>query len=667
MFLQDSRVFLFGVVILEILLCRNLRPTDLPLVISGNADMLMYLKMGAYLLHFPDTTVQSGTTVLWVQSRIDVFGTFNLLAFSAFIGKTGIENTPIPVASLAIGIAITAITRICRRFYGLTAFEAFSIAILVATSALIVYLLYNFFLAQLYFIALFLLALMVVLLFVKEDSGGNSYIRLSLFMMLPASCIIFVYHVWYFQFVAIFYALIAYSFLIKSGRLAVGKIAKASVIFILAASSCLAVAACLLPERFLIAARTVIYLARVPNAGWPFGFVNPQLMLGVPAAWDMHNPDGPVWTVWVPVVLMMLFVVLVVERFHRDGRLSLPVFTLPLLAFFVSLVLYLIVWLHYGFSYQQWKFATTLPLPLGFTLTASLVYALTANGGGERAIAARLVALCLVGGIGVNVYDVIHRWGKQAFHFSKNLTLARQAKPVEGGDLVYVNAPDYLERMTAAVFINAKLIAFSGVTYFGPGTNPAAKPQANVTEFYRIAVGCGFQTDADGPAQYGIRVTAWDKLGGTEKDLTVGTKVDFSKDVSKCLTLTGISGIESWGRWTDGSQASIKFQCQCDGGRHLAVKLEAGAFLYPKLRDAQRVTVRVNGAEPVEFRLTSMDPKPLLIPIPALPADKVIRMTIDLPDAVSPLAIGSADKRVLGLSLRSLQLIADPPRNDGKS
>src|ERR1019366_7233711 len=128
------------------------------------------------------------------------------------------------------------------------------------------------------------------------------------------------------------------------------------------------------------------------------------------------------------------------------------VFSLPLLAFFVSLVLYLIVWWHYGFSYQQWKFATTLTLPLGFTLTASVIYALTANAGKDRAIAAGFVMLCLLGGLGANAYYVVHSWGRNILHFSSNLKLARQAKPIDGGALVYVNGPDYSERMAAAVF-----------------------------------------------------------------------------------------------------------------------------------------------------------------------------------------------------------------------
>ena len=108
-----------------------------------------------------------------------------------------------------------------------------------------------------------------------------------------------------------------------------------------------------------------------------------------------------------------------------------------------------------------------------------------------------------------------------------------------------------------------------------------------------------------------------------------------------------------------GVKASISFRCQCDGARHLAVKLEAGAFLYPKLRDAQRVTVRDRRGRARGIPFDVDGSKPLLVPIPALPADKVVRMTIDLPDAVSPAAVGSTDERVLGLSLRSLEIIED--------
>ena len=663
LFFQDSCAFLSGVIILDIFLFRNLRSADIPWVIAGNNDLLMYLKMGAYLLHFPNTTVQAGTVNLWDFSQRDVFGDFNLLAFSSFIGRTGIENAPTPVIGFVIGLAVTAIVRICRHFYGLATLEAYSIAVLVETSGLLIYLIYNYFLGQLFFISLFLIVFMALLQAIKNKTGGAIYIPFGLFTTLAASCVLFTYHVWYFQFVLIFSAMTAYSFLITVSEVTVRNVIKALVIFVLIIACCVAFSACLLPERLPAVVEWLAVITKANIAGWPLGFVNPLFIIGVPAVWEMNNRDAPVWTAWIPIVVAILFVTLMVKRFHSHGRLSILIFSLPLLALFTSLVLYLIVWLHYGFSYQQWKFASTLVLPLGFTLIASFIYALTANAGQDRSIVTGFVMLCLLWGISVNVYGVIHHWGKGEIHFSSNLKLAKQAWPVVGSDLVYVNAPEYWERMAAAVFIDAKLISFSGPTYFGPGLNPAAVSQSRATEFYRKNAACGPQPDGNSIAEYGIRPIALRNLGKSAEDLSFGTKVQFSKEISECLTLTGISGIESWGRWTDGYHAAISFRCHCGDKHHLAVKLEAGAFLMPRLRDAQRVMVRVNGKDPIEFRLTSVEPRPLLIPIPPAPADKIIGITIDLPDAISPAAVGSADTRILGLSLRSLEIIENHADN----
>lgn len=128
-----------------------------------------------------------------------------------------------------------------------------------------------------------------------------------------------------------------------------------------------------------------------------------------------------------------------------------------------------------------------------------------------------------------------------------------------------------------------------------------------------------------------------------------------SFDSQPNCVLSGLSGAEPGGRWTDQRQARL--QCPVpliDGAPARSLTIDATPFLNGV--PLQRATITLNGGAPQTVRFAAGQPAPaIVLPLPAGDNDKLDIM-IDLPDAVSPQQLGlSGDPRQLGLMIKSLE------------
>jgi hypothetical protein len=108
-------------------------------------------------------------------------------------------------------------------------------------------------------------------------------------------------------------------------------------------------------------------------AGWPLPIVNPAYLLSIPFITIFPQKTGT-WSEWIVVIMLLLatFVVLVsVNRKYPKFNLlkSLSLF----LFFIISVSLYLIYFKTKGESYQAWKLASFVVLPISFSLIASIL------------------------------------------------------------------------------------------------------------------------------------------------------------------------------------------------------------------------------------------------------------------------------------------------------
>jgi hypothetical protein len=119
--------------------------------------------------------------------------------------------------------------------------------------------------------------------------------------------------------------------------------------------------------------------------------------------------------------------------------------------------------------------------------------------------------------------------------------------------------------------------------------------------------------------------------------------------------LTGFSGDEPTGRWTDGARATFSCRVADDQvGRPLRIAVTGQPFLPPGVA-RQRVILTVDGARAeADFR-PGRPLEPLEVSLRKAPRE--LMLTLELPDAVSPAQVGlSADARRLALFVEKVTL-----------
>lgn len=132
------------------------------------------------------------------------------------------------------------------------------------------------------------------------------------------------------------------------------------------------------------------------------------------------------------------------------------------------------------------------------------------------------------------------------------------------------------------------------------------------------------------------------------------TKFSTGSEVSPCI-LTGFSSAEPAGRWTDHTEASIECPTpEIDGRAATSVTISSTAFL--DRVPFQRAFFSLNGSAPREFRYDAGQPqKSVELALTQNPG-KTSRITISLPDAISPKQAGaSEDGRRLGISVSQIE------------
>jgi len=137
-----------------------------------------------------------------------------------------------------------------------------------------------------------------------------------------------------------------------------------------------------------------------------------------------------------------------------------------------------------------------------------------------------------------------------------------------------------------------------------------------------------------------------------------GRTVSFTQSGTGAPYLgAGWSGIGGNGVWSDGKQAALVLPLPPDWHGDARLVLRTSAYTPPGRHD-QPVTVMAGGQALAHWTVTSghYDPYGVTVPASAI-SDGVVVLTLDMPEAVSPLqAQGAGDVRELGLELQSLTL-----------
>lgn len=124
--------------------------------------------------------------------------------------------------------------------------------------------------------------------------------------------------------------------------------------------------------------------------------------------------------------------------------------------------------------------------------------------------------------------------------------------------------------------------------------------------------------------------------------------VDFSKDTAN-VSLEGFSFSEDWGRWTDGSPASIKFVQDLPSSFELIFK--AAAF-GPNVNKDIIISV---GSQQQKIQLTDKAAE-IKVKFTGVPANERT-ITFTIPEPTSPKQLGEKDERKLGIAFNTLNIV----------
>ena len=641
-FAADTLSFLACLLVYLTLTISKIKHGSLPWVTIGNNDLLAYLKLGSYIRHFPHELQFVDGQNLRQFASDDVFGAFNLIALSSFTMRSGVENFAIPVMSFVIGGAGMAIARCCRRIFRLGVPLSILLAIVTLTCPLESYVTLNYFLGQMLFVAILLTTslLMVEMSAVAAPSAGLT----AIFGIVSSCTVMLCYPPWLLQYIIIVSGLMAvlggWRSELSVPRWIAGLAIRSVIGGALISMALLAISF----TRFSAAVTRLAVVSKTNNAGWPLSFVNLDLLFGWPDDWRMNDSSVSVIGQSLAVVVLVVLLFSMLLKFDRSPeRFARSVLVAT---FAAAATAYLAIWFCFGASYQQWKFATTIPLGFGFVIPATAIFVLLVDTSRSIRVLLRCgVAAFLALIIFANVQQFYSRWSVSVYDFPVSLSNARLIDLEPGIDRGYVKMDDYLARMGASVFVVHKPVTFSGPTYWGDRS-----PPPNDSPFVQVEAVCNTGR-TNGEIYSAQRV-----VDGTLPALPLGATVSFADDIDACLTLTGFSGREAFGRWTDGRHASIRFTCVCDLSRENAeVDIMAGAFLDSGTK-AQTVFLRVNGSPEQRYDLVAPAPRHLIIKVPPGVDGRTVDVEIDIPDAASPAVPDSQDKRVLGLSVVSFNL-----------
>ena len=131
---------------------------------------------------------------------------------------------------------------------------------------------------------------------------------------------------------------------------------------------------------------------------------------------------------------------------------------------------------------------------------------------------------------------------------------------------------------------------------------------------------------------------------------------EFNKDIPG-IKISGVSGIESWGRWSDSSKVTMKFKFYMR--KNLKLKFDVMPFLAEK-RPYQKVTIFVNNKKKTQWIFENGKTLPetvINISHNDIGKDKFVSIVFDIENPISPKELGVVDDpRKLGIGFKSFEI-----------
>lgn len=635
-FLSPIAGFFIFFIILAALYSVLVADRRLPVAITENNDIWAYAKFTHLVLGQPIGNNIVGTDLLKTRVASQTPTAFMLLAGLAYY--TG-QNV-VDILSVGLILILTSsaylVKELCVRHWHIRTPLAYLIALAWVTSSFSFYLASNYFFAQWLGICLFLATLLVVLRNNKENipiqTATLSLLNYLTFMTYPA----------------LFFPYMGILLFIVGIEAAFSKMDSGAVFFNSSVASALfsipislIIAFVLDPHHFKTMMSLMAVLSNA-TAGWPFSLLNPLALMMFPFT---HIDFGSMISKVIGYAVIFGLIGYLTYRAYKTKTLSAAQFALSTV-FISGLVVYLCYYAFKGASYQQWKFAGSVILPLSFLPITAVVSAFDA----QRAIHNTIKYTFLIVLIAINIFLMNKRVAQSDIaRYAPLRQLAHLDQEVNLKDINVDLKDDFKGTMIATQFINQKPLTLWSRSYF---SEDKAENYTKLSRDNILVTNSCSVFDAQNMTMLG---EAFCIIYGAPR-LKEEFFIKFNTSLPSIIKTTGLSGQENWGRWSDGHKVVLEIPVNMEW-RGVELNIEGAPFLPPGIM-RQRMLFSVHGVKLKE--VTASSASEIVVYLNREMFDNgYVSLTIDLPDAVSPSKFGSTDPRVLGFGFHSLQVRAE--------
>lgn len=608
----------------------------LPVVIVGNNDIWAYAKFSHLALNQPMGNNIVNFDMLKTSAADQAPTAYTFLAGLAhYLGQEIVDILSVGLI-LILTTSAYIVKKLCVKHWYMQTSLAYLIAIAWVTSSFSFYLASNYFLAQWLGICLFLITILFVLSneeAILIQTATLSLLNYLTFMTYPA--LFFPY-----MGILLFLAVSKAMFARKNSGTVFFNPGLASAIFSIPLS--LGIAFAMDPGHFKKVMLLIVYLSSV-NAGWPHKLLNPVALTAFPVK---HIDSGILIFKMAGYLTVIVIVSYLTYKAHKVKSLSSSRFAVSAM-FIAGLLSYLCYYALKGASYQQWKLAGSMVFPLSFIPIAAFVGAFD----GKKRISVIVKHTFLILLIGLNVFFMYKLTAASRNNLRVHASLRELTRYDQNLNLKTINVDfkdDFAGAMIAAQFVNQKPLVLWSPSYYSK-----SKPINcnDLSEDDVIVTNDCSMFDSRNLAMLGESFSVFKGAPRLAEDFSI----NFNKPLPSMLSTAGLSGQESWGRWSDGHKVVLDIPINTK--REWVELTIKGVPFVPRGSMRQRMSFWVRGKKVKEFSAASETEITIRLNR-AMFDDNRVKLVIDLPDAVSPSEFGSTDTRVLGFGFHTLEVRA---------
>jgi hypothetical protein len=596
-----------------------------PIILTGNNDIFFYSKYSEIVLNQPIGNNVVGFDYYKTMAVDQTPLAFFLISLVSFLfNKPAYEIIGLPVI-LITSIVGYNIFIICNFLLKNNKFLNLLIAVIYITSSIYLYIVENYFLAQLISIAIFLYCYRYLI--IRQGEFYQKILILSMagylqIMNYPTAFIPF-------NFLLFIPLLVKY---IKFGDY---KNYTPLLIMPISAFLSLIISIFLDYEHTLEMVKRIIYLSSV-KGGWVLKLVNPLEFFMLPSFSPIDAGN-----IYFKVAIYLLIIICTTIAYVKAGTLRIKIVTASFLS---STLIYISYWLIIGDSYQQWKLATIILVPFIFLPILLVVKILI-----RYRVKFQYISILLMVIIFINILSICINLNSKKSLVEKIYQLSDISLYDRLGKynkFIIDLKGDFEGTMIATQFINKLPLVILSKSYISKDMD-FNKNMLDQKSLY-LSNSC----DLMDPSTL-IWASKHYCIFDINSRISSNFTIPMNDKMPASIKVEGFSVAESWGRWTGALNSKISIPINSNNS-DLTLLIEVQPYIN-KIGKSQRLNIYTKGQLLKSYDLNKQELLSLKVPEKFM-IDNRLELDINTPDASSPSDYGFSDTRLLGVGFLNLNI-----------